>query len=36
MRRDKIRLTLGRWSAILTASVVVAGLGQAAIPSAHP
>jgi alpha-tubulin suppressor-like RCC1 family protein len=35
LRRDKIRLMSGRWLAILTVSVVVAGLGQATIPSAH-
>ncbi|HXL91723.1 MAG TPA: IPT/TIG domain-containing protein [Streptosporangiaceae bacterium] len=35
MRRDKIRLRPGRWLAILTVSVVVAGLGQAAISPAH-
>jgi alpha-tubulin suppressor-like RCC1 family protein len=35
LRRDKLRLTAGRWTAILTVSVVVAGLGQAAISPAQ-
>ena len=34
MRRNKFRLTAGRWPAILTVSVVVAGLGQATISPA--